>query len=284
MSQKTKIQWCDSTVNSTMGCDGCELWNAQRKSCYAGELHRRFGGSSKGYAPRFEQVTLFPGRMATAARWSDLRGQRRPAKPWLDLLPRLIFVSDMSDALSKSVTFGYLLDEVIASVTSTQGQRHHWLWLTKRPKRMAEFSAWLRERGVEWPSNLWAGTSITDQATTSRIKHLLNVGDEKTIHFLSVEPQVEDINPDPWLPLVDWLIHGGESGHSARPFELRWANKLIERCHRHDVPYFLKQFGSHVVDESGRLRLHDKHGGDWHEWPERVRVREVPKVAIAREM
>ena len=28
MSIKTKIQWCDSTVNPTMGCDGCELWGA----------------------------------------------------------------------------------------------------------------------------------------------------------------------------------------------------------------------------------------------------------------
>ena len=27
MSKTTKIQWCDSTVNPTMGCDGCELWN-----------------------------------------------------------------------------------------------------------------------------------------------------------------------------------------------------------------------------------------------------------------
>ena len=27
MSAKTKIQWCDSTANPTMGCDGCELWS-----------------------------------------------------------------------------------------------------------------------------------------------------------------------------------------------------------------------------------------------------------------
>jgi hypothetical protein len=26
MSKKTKIQWCDGTVNPVMGCDGCELW------------------------------------------------------------------------------------------------------------------------------------------------------------------------------------------------------------------------------------------------------------------
>jgi len=24
--KKTRIQWCHSTVNPVMGCDGCELW------------------------------------------------------------------------------------------------------------------------------------------------------------------------------------------------------------------------------------------------------------------
>lgn len=278
MSKNTKIQWCDSTINPTMGCDGCELWDTNRKSCYAGILHMRFGGATKGYAPSFEDVTLFPGRMAEAARWSDLRGKDRPDKPWLNGLPRLIFVSDMSDSLSKVVTFDYLMDEVIGNVTSEQGRRHHWLWLTKRPKRMAEFSAWLRHRGIEWPSNIWAGTSITNQKTTSRIRHLLNVGDEGTIRFLSGEPQVEEIDFEQWLPRLDWFIHGGESGHGARSFDIRWATNLIEQCRRHDVAYFLKQLGSHVVDGANRLGLKDNHAGDWKEWPKSVRVREMPKV------
>lgn len=64
MSKNTKIQWCDSTANPTMGCDGCELWGPKRKTCYAGLLHTRFGGVTPGYAPSFGEVTLFPGRMA----------------------------------------------------------------------------------------------------------------------------------------------------------------------------------------------------------------------------
>ena len=84
MSATTKIQWCDTTCNPTMGCDGCELWTGNVKKCYAGALHRRFGGVTKGYAPQFEQVTLFPGRVEEAARLSDLTGTKRPNKPWLD--------------------------------------------------------------------------------------------------------------------------------------------------------------------------------------------------------
>lgn len=278
MSAKTKIQWCDSTCNPTMGCEGCELWSATRKSCYAGMLHTRFGGVTPGYAPSFEQVAEFPGRMAKAAAWADLRGNKRKDKPWLDGLPRLIFVSDMSDAFSASVSFEFLKSEVISNVTSDLGNRHHWLWLTKRPELMAEFARWLKGHGRKWPENLWAGTSITTQATTTRIKSLVKVGDDTTLRFLSVEPQIEDIDLSAWLPRLDWVIQGGESGCKARTFDLSWARLLIERCRLHGVPYFLKQLGPVVQDRAKRLKFEDAHAGDWSEWPESLRIRDFPKV------
>jgi len=41
MGIHAKIEWCDSTLNLQMGCDGCELWPGdeappERKRCYAG--------------------------------------------------------------------------------------------------------------------------------------------------------------------------------------------------------------------------------------------------------
>lgn len=89
MAVKTKIQWCDSTVNPTMGCDGCEIWGSLRRSCYAGTLHTRFGGVTQGYAPTFEEVTMVPGRMAQAASYSDLTDKSRPDKPWLLFQPSI---------------------------------------------------------------------------------------------------------------------------------------------------------------------------------------------------
>jgi protein gp37 len=261
-----------------MGCDGCEIWGAQRKTCYAGTLHVRFGGVTPGYAPRFEEVTLFPGRVAEACGWSDLSGKRRAGKPWLDGMPRLIFVSDMSDSMSATVPFEYLRDEIILHVRSERGSRHRWLWLTKRPDRMAKLSRWLSAQCIEWPDNLWAGTSVTSQATTSRIRHLLDVGGERTIRFLSVEPQVEALNLRRWLPKIDWVIQGGESGRGARPFDLAWADSMIGHCHTLGVPYFLKQLGSHVVGANGRLAFIDGHAGDWAEWPADLRVRRMPLI------
>jgi len=277
MAQKTKIHWCDSTVNPTMGCDGCELWNKQRKTCYAGILHDRFGGHTPGYAPTFGQVTLFPGRMAKAAAWSDLRAKARPDKPWLDGLPRLIFVSDMTDCLCPSVSFEYLKEEVIDNVIGDMGQRHCWLWLTKRADRMESFSTWLVEQGISWPAHLWVGTSITEQKTTSRIEHLMKVGDSGTIRFLSVEPQVEPLDLTPFLPQVDWVLHGGESGHQAREFHIEWAVELLAACKQHNVPYFLKQLGYVVVRNGKRLVFEDAHASDWSKWPKELAVREVPK-------
>ncbi len=276
MAQNTAIQWCDSTENPTMGCAGCELWNEERQTCYAGVLHRRFGGVSSGYAPEFEQVTLFPGRMQRASKWSDLSGLERTNKPWLNGMPRLIFVSDMGDALSQSVAFEYLRDEVIANVTSDLGRRHRWLWLTKRPQRMAAFSRWLDGR---WPSNLWVATSVTTQKSTSRIKHLLNVGDEKTVRFLSVEPQWEVISLNRWLPSINWVVQGGESGPSANEFHVEWAEALISQCKDHKVPYFLKQLGSKVCQKGGQTHFEHSHGGDWDEWPRWLRVRQFPRAA-----
>jgi protein gp37 len=276
MSVKTKIQWCDSTVNPTMGCDGCELWGAQRRSCYAGTLHARFGGVSPGYAPTFEQVTLFSGRTSEAARWSDLTGKKRPDKPWLDGMPRLIFVSDMSDSLSRSVTFEFLRDEIVKVASEWSGSRHQWLWLTKRARRMASFSTWLNDQGVHWPPNLWAGTSITNRRSTVRIPSLLQVGDSATIRFLSAEPQIEPIDLRPWLSGLAWVIQGGESGHGARHFDLAWLDAVRHQCRGAEVPLFVKQLGSSVISSGRELPFEDSHAGDWSEWPEEIRERQMP--------
>jgi protein gp37 len=276
MSTNTKIQWTDDTVNPTSGCDGCELWNAQNHICYAGRDHPRHR-RLPGYGPSFDVIGQHPGRMAKAARWSNLTGESRESKPWLDHRPRHIFVSDMSDALSVAVTFEYLAEEVIAAVTSPLGTRHRWLWLTKRPGRMAEFSDWLAARGITWPLNLWPGTSLTSQGTCGRVADLLHVGPPGTRRFLSVEPQHGPIDLTPWLPFLDWVIQGGESGARAYPFDLAWARTMRDTCTAAGVPYFLKQLGKHPTEAGERLSLHDGHGGDWAEWPADLRQRQVPQ-------
>ena len=91
----------------------------------------------------------------------------------------------------------------------------------------------------------------------------------------------------PRLGWLDWIVCGGESGPGARPFDLAWARSTIAQCRAAGAPVFVKQLGAQPIDratppsghEEGapiRWRLRDRKGGDWTEWPEDIRVRELP--------
>jgi protein gp37 len=131
------------------------------------------------------------------------------------------------------------------------------------------------------------------------------------IHHLEVCPGIKDIN---------WVIVGGESGHGARPCDIAWIESLVKQCNSAYVPIFVKQLGAHVVEEicecgdwksdhqgggpcgiccqskspydgcerfvsTGTTNRHvgtqDKKGGDISEFPEALRVREFPTIALS---
>jgi protein gp37 len=236
--------------------------------------------------------------MAKAAAWPDLRGAPRPDKPWIPPeMPRLIFVGDMGDIMSGAVPFEYLREELVAAADSPKGRRHVWLWLTKRPGRLAEFAAW--NGGL--PGNVWAGTSITGEASLSRAEQLWKV--PAGLRFLSVEPQIETITFGPYLgleapdggkvrPIISLVINGGESHQQtqrARHFNLRWARENRDACKLAGVAFFMKQLGARPVDgrigidgpasHAVTLDLVDSHGGNWSEWPADLRIRELPTAA-----
>jgi len=92
------------------------------------------------------------------------------------------------------------------------------------------------------------------------------------------------------LPAIDWIIAGGESGPKARPCDVAWLRSTVEQCKAAGVPCFVKQLGANVTlstDEIERMTgvrtlphrwdLRDRKGGDMAEWPEDLRVRELPR-------
>lgn len=229
--------------------------------------------TNTGYPVQFEKVTKFPLRMAEAAMRPDLYGKVRTNKPWLDFLPRLFFVSDMADALSEEIDFDYLKQEIIDVVSSARGRQHVWLWLTKMPKRMAEFAVWLkREHHLNWPDNLVAMTSVTSNKTVVRATQLLKV--PAKFRGLSVEPLWEDVT----LPLdgIDWCIVGGQSGAGSKPFDVAWIKHLEAQCRKLGTAFFVKQLGAQPVSGTKSIQLKDPHGGDWNEWDVGLRIREMP--------
>jgi hypothetical protein len=92
--------------------------------CYAGIFTAKRGASNPGFPKTFEEPQLFQGRVAKAAGFDNLHSQKRSEKPWMDFLPRLIFISDMGDALSTNIQFPDLKREIIDPVVSAAGQRH----------------------------------------------------------------------------------------------------------------------------------------------------------------
>lgn len=166
------------------------------------------------------------------------------------------------------------------------------------------------------PPNVWIGTTVENQEQADkRIPELLKI--PAAVRFLSMEPLLSDVNLVPYIggpdedgncqkcgcawvegscpegfgPSPDWIIVGGESGSGARPFDVAWARSIIGQCKAAGVPVFVKQLGSVPVAqgasrgyyrEMNNLRelglWKDKKGGDINEWPEDLRVRELPEV------
>lgn len=85
-------------------------------------------------------------------------------------------------------------------------------------------------------------------------------------------------------PGINWVIVGGESGPAtARPMAREWVRAVVRDCDRAGVPVFVKQFGRNpVLDLTGDgdlgfdVRIKDPKGAVMEEWPEDLRVRQVP--------
>jgi protein gp37 len=164
-----------------------------------------------------------------------------------------------------------------------------------------------RKPGYFFPlRKLWLGVSVENQkAADERIPLLLQA--PAAIRFLSCEPLLEEISfttthPE-WRTInlltgetpysasagaaIDWVIVGGESGHNARPCDADWIRAIVQQCKSAKVPVFVKQLGSRPIipcrmpgdagwDEFGPIYRTTGKGSDPEEWPEDLRVREMP--------
>ncbi len=270
MGIKTEIEWCDSTVNPTENCDGCELWNSKLeiRKCYAGKMVERW----KGLGAFDKPIVLKPGRMAETLKWKDLTDSDRPSKPWLNGMPRVIFVGDMADIFSKDVPFEFLKEEVVDMAVSAP---HLYLLLTKQANRMAEFTDWLTSAGTGWPHNLWVGVSVTSQSTLTRAHKLRFIPARHT--FVSYEPALEEINFKGYTDCFDFMIIGGESGVGASMLDVGTIRRTLAWCRLHHVKTFVKQMGTAWARAHGAASF---KGGDMSEWPEGIRVREMPALLL----
>jgi protein gp37 len=94
------------------------------------------------------------------------------------------------------------------------------------------------------------GTSPVDQPTADRM--IVELAQVKGKRFISLEPQLAPVDlmasvkdggevKGILMDHVDWVINGGESGPSRRPFNTDWARQLRDDCKAEGVPFFFKQ-------------------------------------------
>lgn len=89
---------------------------------------------------------------------------------------------------------------------------------------------------------------------------------------------------------IDICITGGESGPKARPCNVDWIRDIGKQCKTAGVAWFNKQLGSRpvwpmvktqiAVDDFAEMpewgEMRDPKGGNMDEWPEDLRVRQLP--------
>jgi protein gp37 len=294
MGENSKIAWTDHTFNPWWGCakvsEGC-------KNCYAETFAARFGvkwGATSTRRFFGEKHWNEPRKWNAAAQKAGVRAQ--------------VFCASMADVFDGNGE----LDGERAKLWKLIGETPwlDWLLLTKRPANIAGMVPW----GDKPPANVWLGTTVEGQAAADeRIPLLLQT--PAAVRFLSVEPMLEAItlthpevsawpeteathptaNPKEWDDWkywmardrgIHWVIVGGESGAKARPFHVEWARSIRDQCKEAGVSFFMKQMGAHAVETltsthgatcESRCAFRDRAGANPAEWPEDLRIQQMPK-------
>lgn len=238
MSDHTKIEWTDATVNFWWGCTkvgpGCD-------GCYAEAWDRRAGGAHWGQGVSRRKIkgavkTLH--RLDNGYSWwaADHAIARINAT-----LHRRVFVQSMSDLFDIEVPLDWFRE---AWETIEACDRLTIQILTKRvttvEKRLAAIGR------TAWPKHAGLMITVVNQPEAARdVPRLLALKTRWSIPWvgLSCEPLLAPLDLTEWLHDLDWVIAGGESGPGARPMHPDWARSLRDQCQAAGVPFLFKQWG-----------------------------------------
>ncbi|NWG19118.1 MAG: phage Gp37/Gp68 family protein [Chloroflexi bacterium] len=257
MGQKSAIEWTDHTFNPWWGCTkvspGCV-------HCYAETFSNRY--QFDVFGPRKPRRTFGESYWHEPLKWNRLAAQTGTRAR--------VFCASMADVFEDNASVEPERQKLWRLIDETP--MLDWLLLTKRPQNMRRLAPWEND----WPINVWAMTSVEDQAhAQSRIPLLLEV--PALVHGLSVEPLLEPVDLAPWLDDLQWVIVGGESGPGARPMQVEWVAFLRDQCIEAGIPFFFKQWGewSYATDSSMPTRRvgkkaagRDLEGRTWDEIPD----------------
>lgn len=285
---KTNIEWLRDNPYKMEGVTwnpvtGCSPISPGCKHCWAKTMAETRLRGRCGYDQDDPfKVTFHPDRLDQPLRWRK---------------PRMVFISSMGDLFHDDVLYDWF-EEIMGTIEITNAadkiNPHIFIFLTKRPKRMAGFFNLFQKEHSVLPQNLWLGTSVEDQATADeRIDILRQI--PTAVRFISYEPALglvdfrcKDCNgtgnfknynelgvcfEGPCMSCdetginwrfrqLDWVIAGSETGPNARPSDPDWYRKVRDDCRAAAVPFFFKG----MKTPGGKTRLLD--GVEHSEFPE----------------
>lgn len=234
--ENTDIEWADWSWNPVSGClHGCPY-------CYARNIAFEIYPDDVGFAP-----TLWLDRL------TGPRNQKVPADAERSVARKNIFTCSMADLFGRWVPDEWIR-RVLAEVTANP--QWNFLFLTKFPKRMAEFDI---------PENAWMGTTVDLQARVANAERAFDKVRAR-VRWLSIEPMLEPLQFSN-LGLFDWVVIGGASptravdGTPATPAwapPLDWIVKLHEQARAAGCKVYYKT-NSGLADA---IRLREYPGRD----------------------
>lgn len=259
MAVSSEIEWTEATWNPTSGCTkispGCQ-------NCYAETLTKRLKSMGQEKYKKGFQYVEHSSDIELPLKWKK---------------SKKIFVNSMSDLFHEKSTFEFTGQ---CFSTMIQADQHDYQILTKRPRRMAEFSElFFKYFGHKIPNFMWMGVSIENKNYVSRINDLRKV--KCHTRFISFEPLLDSVGKVN-LRGIDWAIIGGESGHNYRPVEKKWIEEIIDQCEEQEVAVFFKQWGGFRPKAGGRI-INRKKYSDYPKIKKRNALKRInfDKVAFA---
>ena len=219
------IEWTEMTWNPTTGCNKL---SAGCKFCYAEVMSRRLQAMGvEKYTDNFK-LRIHESELDTPYTWKK---------------PKVVFVNSMSDLFHKDVPVEFI--QRVFAVMKDNPQ-HVFQVLTKRADVLLRYD---QQGLLQWPHNVWMGTSVEDGRVRHRIDLLRQTG--ARVKFLSCEPLIGPL-PDMDLRGIDWVIVGGESGRTPRTMKPDWVLDIKDQCDRANVAFFFKQWGGTNKKAAGR--------------------------------
>jgi protein gp37 len=229
---KTKIEWCDETLNPVVGCTfNCPY-------CYAKNINNRFKFIEEWNKPQF-----FPKRL------KQLKTKKS----------KNIFMNSMSDIADWKSDWAF---EVVHAMY--MNKQHNYLFLTKRPEDLLKNIDLYPLFSMK---NVWIGISAnTNKQIEERVLYLQKLKGLNCHLFISIEPIHEYISSlDDYLGYhcIEWIIVGAETGNRKdkivpKPY---WINNLAydtRYMFERNIPLFYKESMLPIVGEKEMFREYPK--------------------------